>query len=319
MPDSGVDVPAQKGFGGFGEAVGVAVEVLSQRLGVTSWMATRFEGDDLVVLETHGVDRAAAPGATARWCQDLCVRVAEGRADVILTDVTRPRGARSDAPHPLEIRTHVGVPLRLADGSLLGMLCGIDAEPSPATLRDEAPTVMLIGRLLATVFDAEKREADARRNADLLRSAALIDALTGVSNRRSWQHALSREEARCTRHGQTASVVIVDLDNLKIINDRHGHAAGDAILQETARVLQRNVRADDVVARLGGDEFGIIAVQSGPDAAEALRQRLAQALAANNIQASIGVAAREPQGLVAAAHTADLDMYARKAERPGHG
>jgi diguanylate cyclase (GGDEF)-like protein/PAS domain S-box-containing protein len=89
-------------------------------------------------------------------------------------------------------------------------------------------------------------------------SLAYSDPLTGLANRVSLAPALDQAIERSKRHGQKIAGVFIDLDGFKQINDRHGHAAGDAFLVEVAQRLRRNVRASDLVARLGGDEFFVM-------------------------------------------------------------
>ena len=107
----------------------------------------------------------------------------------------------------------------------------------------------------------------AHRLGDLRRSA-LLDPLTGVLNRRGLGAALARH--RANRLG----VFLLDLDQLKRINDRHGHATGDAVLQELARRVKESVRPSDLVARIGGDEFAVIAPGAGPRETKTIAQRL---------------------------------------------
>ena len=87
---------------------------------------------------------------------------------------------------------------------------------------------------------------------------ATLDTLTPVHNRRFFLAEINRRLARIRRYGDAVIVMFVDLNNLKSINDAHGHGAGDAVLMCVANRLRRNVRETDVVARIGGDEFGLL-------------------------------------------------------------
>ena len=113
-----------------------------------------------------------------------------------------------------------------------------------------------------------------------------------------------------------ASLVAIDLDELKRVNDRQGHAAGDRLLRRAAQVIDSTRRAADVVARLGGDEFGVLAVECDEPAAKVLADRLRGALDAAGIRASasVGHATRQPSGTLAQAWSAaDAEMYATNA------
>ena len=91
-----------------------------------------------------------------------------------------------------------------------------------------------------------------------LEARADVDPLTDILNRRGFDRELKRSLAYISRYGTDAALVFLDLDGFKGVNDRHGHAAGDALLKAVARELTGRVRASDVVARLGGDEFVVL-------------------------------------------------------------
>jgi diguanylate cyclase (GGDEF)-like protein len=112
------------------------------------------------------------------------------------------------------------------------------------------------------------------RYVEAVRTAAITDPLTGILNRRGFIGALQRELARAKRYGLRFVIAYVDVRGLKAVNDSEGHLAGDALLEEVARLLRDCARADDVVGRLGGDEMGLLLVQQGPEGAEAVLRRL---------------------------------------------
>lgn len=108
-----------------------------------------------------------------------------------------------------------------------------------------------------------------------LEHQALIDPLTGVMNRRGLQ-ALTQVRQVAGSQPRTRSVVLIDVDDFKLINDGQGHAEGDRILRELAEQWVSGLRSDDIVVRLGGDEFVIVLNHVGPDAAAALMRRLSE-------------------------------------------
>lgn len=128
---------------------------------------------------------------------------------------------------------------------------------------------------------------------ELARHDAAHDALTGLSNRRSFDDALAGLLSNAARYGTKFSLVLLDVDGLKHLNDTAGHWEGDRLLQAAGAELRRSLRAGDFAARLGGDEFGLLLVSSTADAAGKLRDRVAEAVTANLGRASgfsIGVA-----------------------------
>jgi diguanylate cyclase len=106
------------------------------------------------------------------------------------------------------------------------------------------------------------------------RKLATVDPLTGLHNRRVADQRLASEVARSQRYGQPLAVMMVDLDGFKQINDRHGHAAGDAVLREFAACLNSAIRGSDVALRIGGDEFMVLLPGTLPDEVSHLLPRL---------------------------------------------
>src|SRR4051812_7833404 len=144
--------------------------------------------------------------------------------------------------------------------------------------------------------------------------------MTGISNRLGWEEALDSEQARATRRGLSTGVVVIDLDELKEVNDADGHQAGDRLLTAAARSLQGAVRGEEVLARVGGDEFAVLATDCDQGCLEALMARLRSVLAAVDVRASIG-AVTVPTGvpLREAWQQADKQMYVEKRGLPESG
>jgi diguanylate cyclase (GGDEF)-like protein len=126
-----------------------------------------------------------------------------------------------------------------------------------------------------------RRELDrSHRRIEYLERLADEDALLPMANRRAFVRELSRMVSFAERYGLTGTVLYFDVNNLKRVNDEHGHAAGDAALKKIADVLLANVRESDVVGRLGGDEFGVILTQADEAAGAEKAAALAQLIAA---------------------------------------
>lgn len=168
---------------------------------------------------------------------------------------------------------------------------------------------------LVVRLHVEQRHQLATRE-EQARHDAVTDALTGLHNRRGWEQCLVMEELRCQREGRDACVFVIDLDDLKKVNDRQGHARGDELLRRTAQALRSSARRLDVVARIGGDEFGFLATETLADSAAAILERLRRTLLAVGVTASIGYSPRSRFGsLAAAAQEADTAMYEDKRLR----
>jgi diguanylate cyclase (GGDEF)-like protein len=163
------------------------------------------------------------------------------------------------------------------------------------------------------------------RQADALSELATVDPLTRLANSRVFRERLEQDLARADRYGEPLSVLLLDVDGLKRVNDRSGHRAGDAALSAVASAIRSGMREADLGARLGGDEFAIIAPRTDESAALVLAERLRAQVANTAIGVarprttiSVGVASLTPTVRRSAANllaAADQAMY--RAKRKG--
>jgi diguanylate cyclase (GGDEF)-like protein len=179
-----------------------------------------------------------------------------------------------------------------------------------------------LSKLLQEVADLRRELADARTRMAELEQLASADPLVGALNRRAFVGELNRALAMAQRYGQPSSLVFVDIDDLKKINDGQGHAAGDAAITHVANVIAANIRQTDVLGRLGGDEFAIILTNT-PGEQAALKAKALAALVRETPMddgSIIGVACGAVE--IAANHSAeavlnaaDRAMYEEKRRR----
>jgi diguanylate cyclase (GGDEF)-like protein len=163
----------------------------------------------------------------------------------------------------------------------------------------------------------KRAELKLEQRSETLHYVATVDEMTGVYNRRGFMELGEAQLRDAIEERQTVLVLFADLDGLKAINDRQGHAAGDAAIRNAASALNDSVRKSDVVGRLGGDEFVVLAVT---DDEQGLVDRIEARLRAASIQMSIGVIVYDPaegaaKSLNDLLSEADALMYARKQER----
>jgi diguanylate cyclase (GGDEF)-like protein len=177
---------------------------------------------------------------------------------------------------------------------------------------------------LTIVIDkaVERKELiKAARERDMYRTQSLTDGLTGLFNFKYFHDTLVRKIAKCLRTGEHFSMLMIDIDNFKTVNDIHGHQAGNQVLKEIAGLLTSNCREYDVIARYGGEEFAIILPLAKIDSASRLSDRILRAISSARfnplteaVTVSIGISgfplhATTAEDLI---HRADVGLYQSK-------
>jgi len=309
--------PALSGISTFEEASRLVLDHLQTQVPMDLWTVTRVIGGRQVYLEVTANDLDLDVGDGARWEESLCHAMWTEGAPRVAPDVSRvPEYAHNKAARELSVASYVGIPLFNADRTLFGTICGIDTAVRGDSFTDLAPQLELLGQLLSVVRHLDGQATSLSRRLEASLREADTDALTGLRNRRAWQRACELEESRHHRVGDHASIVVLDLDGLKEVNDGEGHVAGDAMLRTAAAVLRGSTRLTDVVARLGGDEFGVLCPQTSAGEVATLVERLRDELAASGLSASIGAATLEQTGTMADTEAvADAAMYLDKRDR----
>lgn len=256
----------------------------------------------------------------------LCQHVVGRDAMLVVDDASvDPLVTNNLAFHELGMVAYLGVPLRTSSGDTIGALCAIDTKPLQwsdeqiATLEDLAVAAMAEIELRATTLALLAAH-------DKLRAQATRDALTGLLNRLGFSERAHQTVALAQRMKTPFTVLALDLDGFKQINDTFGHDAGDEALIEMATVLQEQSRNADIVGRMGGDEFVVLCPNTGTDDIAPLRQRIVAALDGLNAGAdreyalvtSVGSAVWDttaPMSLATLPSAADASMYENKRPR----
>lgn len=246
---------------------------------------------------------AAEIGRSPAILDRLVVEEDRERADSVVDSL-----ARGESPVLMETRWRT----RSGDVRLISWSCtGLTAPDGTIT------------HVVATGIDVTERRRLERR----LRHLADHDDLTGLINRRRFQEELQRHLAEGRRYGLTGALLVLDLDGFKLVNDTHGHSAGDRVLCAVADALQSRLRGSDIVARLGGDEFAVLLPRETPAEAELVCRSLEHAIPAEvstpggrRMEVSVGFASFV-EGVVSVDDVlaaADASMYAVKHGRPRH-
>jgi diguanylate cyclase (GGDEF)-like protein len=263
-------------------------------------------GGQLSVLAERGLESGMGPAvyAIAGW-------VMQRGEEFVSADLRKDGRIRDDA-----IATVVAFPLTCR-GRRIGALIGLDQKPSSREPR-LSPAVLQALRVLLEPAGVALDNSILLKRAQAL---SVTDDLTSLYNSRYLNQVLRRETKRASRNGRPLSLLFIDLDGFKAVNDTHGHLCGSRALVEAAAVIRGSARETDVVARFGGDEFALVLPDTGADGAYAVGERIRERIAAHQflaadglnlrLTASVGVAtlpdaANSSEDLM---HAADAAMY----------
>lgn len=266
--------------------------------------AANLDGQ-VISIASKGVGETLAPAAlgVARWV------IANGR-DFSSADLKKDARAAGAAGAVLAL------PLRCRTQTIAALVV---MEKKAATLAPQLVTPL--GAALTTMLEGPALALDNALRLRRSEALSVTDDLTQLYNSRYLNQVLRREAKRASRSGRPLSLLFLDLDGFKGINDMHGHQAGSRALVEAAAVIRRCARETDVVARFGGDEFAIVLPDTGSEGAAAVGDRVRERLCVHpfleglglriNLTASVGVAtlpdvAASAEELVRAA---DMAMY----------
>jgi len=280
---------------------------------------------------TFGMD---APLSTLRQLtgRTFCHYSLVSDGPLVLEDATQLPVFR-DVPTvaSLGVRAYAGIPLKTEAGQVLGSFCAVDFKAKQWTeqdidiLQELAHSAMREIRLRRALHDAKalnQQLVQQLRKVDELNQAlhelARTDPLTGLRNRRAFDDSLGLEIAAVERTRSPLSLLVLDVDHFKQINDSFGHDAGDKVLRSIAKVLSGCVRIIDIVARVGGEEFAVILPHTDAQGAHEVAQRMRAAVAqaswlSQPTTISIGAASlRTAETACSLYARADAALYAAK-------
>jgi diguanylate cyclase (GGDEF)-like protein len=231
------------------------------------------------------------------WAGELSealARLTEGGIDAILLDL--------DLPDSSGMVTFERAYAFAPTVPIIVLTAEADEEVGIATVQGGAQDYMVKEEVQASVLARSLRHAIERhRLLSALRSLSLIDDLTGLYNRRGFSDLGEQYLKLAKRSGRGVTMVYLDLDRFKTINDSLGHHVGDRVLLKVGDILKATFRRSDIIARLGGDEFGVLALEASRESSEMLIERLRSSVVEFNqtspepyeISVSIGMARHE--------------------------
>lgn len=283
-------------------------------------------------------------GVRADEVQDLLQRC--GRSDIGAGDLLITPERKNEHVYIVlsgSLTVHVGSPetpaiATMEPGACVGEMSIIEErDPSAYVVAAEASHLLVIHQsILWEMVDAshafaknllvvlsERVRSHNRVIADSLRNAT-TDALTGLNNRHSMEEMFDREIRRCQRNRLPLSLVMIDVDNFKVFNDRFGHMAGDRALSAVADILRQKFRPRDLLVRFGGDEFAVLLPDVATELAMTIAERVRESVNGATVdgsdslmrvpvQISMGVAELQPQDTLSSLiRAADAALYRAK-------
>jgi diguanylate cyclase len=187
--------------------------------------------------------------------------------------------------------------------AVVAMARGFELHLQSSTLERVASLPLLVVYPIAIGLVTYRLARRVRRQNQTLIALSSIDGLSGLLNRSHWEAVVASEFQRCRRIGHPSTLVMIDIDHFKSINDRYGHPVGDEVIRAMAGILRGALRVQDVPGRYGGEEFGVILPGTGVQGAEVLAERIRMRIESAVLEArkgvrataSLGVAAFEPR------------------------
>lgn len=208
------------------------------------------------------------------------------------------------------------LPLMLAGALLAGLATGFELRPFTSMPVMLACLPMLLIHSIAVSQASYRLVRKVKRQNRLLDELSRCDALTGLDSRRHWQEQAALLLDQCAGNGEPATLVMIDIDHFKAINDQHGHAAGDDVLRATAEVIRHSIRSQDCAGRLGGDEFAVLLRGADLATAEKVAQRIREGVQALRLPGAPDLRPTVSLGLAKAeAATTGLRVWLEAADR----
>lgn len=322
-------------------------EELSSRLGVAplTELSSRLAEVLDIVRDDLGLSGIAVAVESRGWAQveiirsfpdvirrgDLLVLPKRGKGEVENSVVAQGKSATSHLKSHFYFKSietsqfslgpiHYGCVIPVETGILRRYILLFSHAPLSVAEETVLRYGVIVSKFVEFAVSANATVEQLRQRADSAEFVASSDPLTGALSRHGFSEAVRREQARLDRDPAPISVVVMDLDGLKMINDSMGHDAGDRYIRRFAEVLQSTCRTADYVARLGGDEFVILAPDADDAAVQLLMSRLSRALIYSGVSASMGSASDMDRSLTIydLMTVADAQMYQAKRRKQEH-
>jgi diguanylate cyclase (GGDEF)-like protein len=281
---------------------------------VSAWERRRAVIRDIFEFKPQENRRVAVPGSEfdLNGLPELDALLRAGRGSLVsLRDGRDTSAAQVAYMKRFSWHTLLQVPLAAAGRTLAVLEIATIDESRPWQEHEIEFCETLASQAAMTLQQAQLFER--------IRHMADHDALTGLANPRVFHRRAAAAERTARRHAMPLGVLVVDIDDFKLVNDERGHAHGDQVLRTTAAVLRRHARGSDVAGRLGGDELALLLPRTHPEDVRMIAKRLARALREEGIRVSIGLAVIPGAELVGVGLVEAADLALLRAKRHGKG
>ncbi len=214
------------------------------------------------------------------------------------------------------IQSLIAIPVNNNDGELFAILYGLDTEVKSFDEDETELKLKYISEMLMIIYWQEQEIMRLKSLYIETEKLAHTDSLTHLFNLRGWEKQIVMENARCQRYKIDYAIVILDMDDLKKINDKQGHEKGDEELKKLAHFLEGSIREHDIAARLGGDEFGLFLYQSNRQQTNKTIKRIQNELVEHDINVSVGVSqSMTGRSIKDMVRLADKRLYVAKEDK----
>lgn len=252
-----------------------------------TWVFSEVATEDWNILACVDPVFGLEAGRTLPWSDSVCKRMLVANGPMYTGDLeAMPQLASAPIARELGLISYFGVPLTIP-GQMQGMLCGFARHKVSHDMGIHLPLAETVGRTIVTFWQQKLRRDSDRRKLEELRQEAITDPLTGLLNRRGLRHHVRRFRTD-DNEPMPCGMIVADLDGLKMVNDRFGHDAGDALISGAAVAIREALRSEDVIARVGGDEFAIFLPVNSAKELERMVDRIEAALARHSVAATLG-------------------------------
>jgi diguanylate cyclase (GGDEF)-like protein len=282
------------GAAGVGQVGETAVRAVARAVGarIVSLAVSDPDGRRLTIVSTYGYPRTLVEHLRIAPGVGVVGRVYQSRLPLRIADVTTFPGIQRRRPR-YATNSLMAAPLK-AGPDILGVLSVSDRLDGRPFTRADMTTLRVLAAPTALALARER----ARTEAESFAHAAAVDPVSGLFNRRYFHVRIEEELQRARRHNTPLALLMIDLDDFKMINDTYGHLVGDTVINQISEILRRSVRVFDVCTRFGGEEFAIVMPGSGPDDAMRVAERIRQRIEAYRLPelgalhptASVGIA-----------------------------